>query len=282
LALSSQLLSHTKFEDIINFLVEEVVKLFEADASALLLPDEQPGFLVFRATSGWRSDPVIERRRIPSSDHSSFGKVMRTQVPAVSKSSTNRENIPAMTLEWLEEEGFEELVIVPLIVDEKSIGALALTMRTQHEFEEDEIRMLQILANQAGIAIVNAHLQQEEILLHRLDEELAIGWDIQRSLLPASSPEAPGWEFSDVYRPARRVGGDLYDYFHLPLGGERLGLVIGDVADKGVPAALFMAASRTLIRSVALSGLTPASALNEANRLIIQDSESELFLSAFY
>ncbi len=115
-----------------------------------------------------------------------------------------------------------------------------------------------------------------------VEEELLVGRQIQQSLLPATSPAFNGWQFSDLYRPARQVGGDLYDYFDLPVGQHRLGLVIGDVADKGVPAALFMATSRTLIRSVALAGLTPGSTLSEANRLIIQDSQSELFLSAFY
>ena len=129
---------------------------------------------------------------------------------------------------------------------------------------------------------MNARLHKEEVRLQRLEEELAVGREIQRSLLPAALPTADGWQFSDVYRPARHVGGDMYDYFKLPIGEERLGLVIGDVAGKGVPAALFMATSRTLIRSAGMAGLTPASTLAEANRLILQDSPSDLFLSAFY
>jgi serine phosphatase RsbU (regulator of sigma subunit) len=282
LMLTSQLLRTTELDDVLEYLVKEVIGLFQVDACALLLPDERSDYLVFRASAGWRSDPVAQQRRIPGNHQSSAGRVMRDQAPVHSKSATDRGDMPEMTIEWLDEERFEGIVIVPLVVDGQSIGALSITTRTPREFDKNEIHFLQILANQAAIAIKNSRLQKEEIQLKRLEEELSIGRRIQRSLLPVSSPAVAGWQFSDIYRPARHVGGDLYDYFELPHGEKRLGLVIGDVADKGVPAALFMATSRTLIRSVALAGLQAASTLREANRLILQDSPSELFLSAFY
>ena len=282
LELTRQLLSRTSLESVISYLVEEVVRLFRVDACALLLPDEQPGFLEFRASTGWHSDPVVEHRRVADSELSSSGKAMSSQQPIVIGSSLDREAIPDMTLAWLDSENFEGLAIIPLIVDGQSIGALDVAVRRPRDFTDDEIRFLQILANQAGIAIVKTGLQKEEIRLQRLEEELLVGRNIQRSLLPDSSPTVPGWQFCDIYKPARQIGGDLYDYFTLPFAGERLGIFIGDVADKGVPAALFMATSRTLIRSTALAGLTPSSALVEANKLILQDGSSELFLSAFY
>jgi sigma-B regulation protein RsbU (phosphoserine phosphatase) len=85
-----------------------------------------------------------------------------------------------------------------------------------------------------------------------------------------------------VYQAARIVGGDFYDFFNLSDDEHQLGLVIGDVAGKGVPAALFMGVARSLIRSAAASGLSPDKALEQANRLLIKESDSDLFLSAFY
>jgi serine phosphatase RsbU (regulator of sigma subunit) len=283
LALTNQLLSHSTLEDAMSYLVEEVVRLLAVDACALLLPEEQSSYLIFSASTGWISNPVVERRRILNGEHSSAaGKVMHTQTPILSKDSAHRDDMPDLTLDWLEEEAFEGVAIVPLVVEGESIGALAVTTRKPLALDKEEIRFLEILANQAGIAIVNARLREEEIRLQRLEEELSVGRKIQRSLLPASSPSFAGWQFNDLYRPARQVGGDLYDYFVLPDGGHRLGLVIGDVAGQGVPAALFMATSRTLIRSLALADLTPESTLCEANKLILQDSPSDMFLSAFY
>ena len=126
-------------------------------------------------------------------------------------------------------------------------------------------------------------------LLRRTDEalarkmaELAVGREIQLSLLPKACPEAPGWEFAASYSAARIVGGDFYDFCELASKPPRLGLVIADVAGKGVPAALFMALSRTIIRTTAFSGRSPASALMRANQLILKDSQAEMFLTAVY
>jgi sigma-B regulation protein RsbU (phosphoserine phosphatase) len=130
--------------------------------------------------------------------------------------------------------------------------------------------------------VEGARLRQEDIKRQRLEEELSLGRQIQLSMLPKTVPDIRGWDMAAVYEPARVVGGDFYDYFELPGGPERLGMVIADVADKGVPAALFMALSRTIIRTVAFSGRGPAAALTRANQLILNDSQSDLFLSACY
>jgi sigma-B regulation protein RsbU (phosphoserine phosphatase) len=93
----------------------------------------------------------------------------------------------------------------------------------------------------------------------------------------------PGWEFAALYQPARLVGGDFYDFFELPGEPGGFGLVIADVADKGVPAALMMALSRSIIRTKAISAdLNPSEVLQRSNQLIIKDSRSRLFLTAFY
>ena len=125
-------------------------------------------------------------------------------------------------------------------------------------------------------------LLDEEIKRQRLEEELAIGRQIQLSLLPARCPEIPGWEFTAVYRAARQVGGDLYDFIASPDDPRCLSIVIADVTGKGIPAALFMAFSRTIIRAESRSGRNPAALLQRANQFILQDIHYRLFLSAFY
>jgi sigma-B regulation protein RsbU (phosphoserine phosphatase) len=138
------------------------------------------------------------------------------------------------------------------------------------------------LAHQACIAIERSRLYEQEIQQQRLEKELAVGRQIQLSLLPKSTPVIPGWEFSTLYQPARQVGGDLYDFFELPGEPSRLGLLIADVTGKGVPAALFMTLSRTIVRSEAMTARHPAEVLERTNQAIIRDSRSPLFLSAFY
>ncbi|HEX9116722.1 MAG TPA: SpoIIE family protein phosphatase [Anaerolineae bacterium] len=142
--------------------------------------------------------------------------------------------------------------------------------------------LLEAFAAHAAVAIENARLHEEELQRQRLAQELAVAQSIQRSMLPTANPDLPGWQFAAAYRSARVVGGDFYDFCELPGDPGRLGILIADVTDKGIPAALFMALSRTVIRAMALNGLSPAAALINANDLIRNDSRSDLALTAIY
>ncbi|MGH2522720.1 MAG: PP2C family protein-serine/threonine phosphatase, partial [Anaerolineales bacterium] len=124
----------------------------------------------------------------------------------------------------------------------------------------------------------------EVAMQQRFEREMEVARDIQASFLPDACPRVPGWEMCSFWRAARQVGGDFYDFIPLRSheGRERWGLVIADVADKGVPAALYMALSRTLLRSVAISRVSPASTLARVNELILSDARSDQFVTVFY
>ena len=279
LDLSNQLLGRLDLDDVVQYVVEEARRLLQADAGALLLPGEEPGCLAFRAASGWRSDPVAGHYQVSDDEHSGPGLVMRTQRP-LTVEDVERSDAETCRAEWLRSEGFRGHAVVPLVVDSRSIGVLVIDTREPRLLDEDEVRLLRLMANQAAIAIEKARLHREEVARQRMEQELAVGRQIQLTLLPKNLPTVPGWELDAIYQPARQVGGDFYDFFALP--GQRLGLVIADVADKGVPAALMMAVSRTIVRATAASGRRPAAALKLANTLMFKDSWSDLFVTAFY
>jgi sigma-B regulation protein RsbU (phosphoserine phosphatase) len=282
LDLSNQLLSRLDMDDLMSHLVEEVQRLLEADACTLLLPDDDSQYLAFRAASGWQhTDPIADQRRAPANEVSGPGLVMQTQQPLLVRDLQRADPAP-WTPDWLRTEGFRGHAAMPLIAEGHSIGALVIDSHHPRQFDEDEVRFFQLLANQAAIAIEKARLHQEALKRQRMMEELSVARQIQLSLLPDTPPIVPGWEFAAFYRAARLVGGDFYDFFELPGKPDQWGVVIADVADKGVPSALYMALCRTVIRTTALSGRSPASALMRANTLILQDSQSDLFLSAVY
>jgi serine phosphatase RsbU (regulator of sigma subunit) len=278
---SNQLLARPEIGDLMDYLAGEVRQILQADACALLLPSQEADVIGFAASSGWRDDPVAAGREVPLDERSGPGWVMRTQQPLLVE-DLERGDPTIWAPDWVRAEAFRCHAVVPLLVNGGSVGALVINARQPRSLDEDEMRLVRLLANQAAIALEKARLHEEEVKSQALEKELAVGREIQLSLLPKAPPAVAGWEFAAYYQPAQQVGGDFYDFFEL--GGEpsRLGMVIGDVTGKGVPAALFMAMSRTLIRTAALVGRSPSRVLMQANDMILDDSRSELMLTAFY
>lgn len=179
-------------------------------------------------------------------------------------------------------------LLVPLVAPASSagaagqpylIGVLALGPRLADQpYSPDDQSLLMILGDQAGTAIYVAQLVAER---QRVSQELALAWRIQQSFLPPTLPEIDGWALTAVLHPARETCGDFYDVIGLPNG--RYGLLIADVADKGMAAALYMALSRTLVRTYAIQHPDrPDLALRAANERILQDSHSDQFVTLFY
>ena len=136
------------------------------------------------------------------------------------------------------------------------------------------------IAQQAALAVQSDLLQREMGERERLERELQLAHEIQQTFMPDQPPALSGWELAFAWRAARQVAGDFYDFFELSDG--RLGLVIADVADKGMPAALFMALTRTLMRAAALEEASPAAALARVNDLLVPDAQQGMFVTAFY
>jgi len=159
-----------------------------------------------------------------------------------------------------------------MLVDHPALGGDAIDPR-RHS-------ILSGIAHQTAIALENARLQAEASAAERLERELEVARDIQTSFMPDTFPAEPGWDVAACYRAARQVGGDFYDFF--PLDDHRWAVVVADVADKGVPAALFMALSRTLLRAVGSNRKQPAETLRVVNDLLLRDTRSELFVTVWY
>ncbi len=125
--------------------------------------------------------------------------------------------------------------------------------------------------------------QQDHDRLVSIQRDLNIARDIQQSILPKTFPPFPGRTEFDLYASmtaAKSVGGDFYDFFLID--HDRLGIVIGDVSGKGVPAAIFMAVSRTLMRATAIKGLPPSECMHYVNSLLANESTSSMFVTMFY
>ena len=173
------------------------------------------------------------------------------------------------------------LLAVPLSVKGDVLGVMVLEeAKTAHRSRERRLEIIAGIGHQAALAVQNDRVQQEMAERERLERELQLAHEIQQAFMPSRSPDLPGWELAFTWRAARQVAGDFYDFFELP--DRRLGLVIADVADKGMPAALFMALTRTLMRAAALEKASPAAVLARANDLLVPDAQHGMFVTAVY
>ncbi|OBQ38623.1 MAG: guanylate cyclase [Anabaena sp. CRKS33] len=171
-----------------------------------------------------------------------------------------------------------------------------LSRDPEYSWTETRQKLVRLVADQTAVAIENDELAVELRKKERLDQELEIGAEIQRRLLPRQCPNIPGLSIAARCKPANRVGGDYYDFIPTkpdpqqplatpPMVSENAswGLVIGDVMGKGVPAGLIMTMLRGMLRGEVLHGNTPAGILQNLNRVMYADLEnSHRFVTMFY
>ena len=176
-------------------------------------------------------------------------------------------------------------MVVPLISQGELIGLLNLGSRlSEQDYSADDRKLLANLAAQAAPAVrVGQLVRQQEAEARsreRIEQELRVARLIQQQFLPKELPELGGWHVSAHYRPAREVSGDFYDFIELPDG--RVGVVAGDVTDKGVPAALVMATTRSMLRGEATNHISPGTVLERVNDLLVPDIPAQMFVTCLY
>ena len=173
-------------------------------------------------------------------------------------------------------------LVVPLVSSGELIGLLSLGPRlSEGGYSTDDRHLLGTLAGYAAPAMrvgQLVHQQAAEARDHeRIEQELKVAQLIQHQFLPKDVPKLPGWHLAAFYRPARTVGGDFYDFIELPDG--RIMVVVGDVTDKGVPAALVMASTHALLRSSAPRLISPGEVLARINDLLYADIPAHMFVT---
>ncbi len=173
------------------------------------------------------------------------------------------------------------LMAVPLSIKNDMFGVMLVEEAERgRRFRARRIEIINGIAQQAALAIQNDLLQQEMVVRERLETEVQLARQIQQTFIPQTLPSYDGWQLAARWRTARQVGGDFYDVIELSNG--KLGLFIADVADKGMPAALFMALTRTLIRAAVVETHSPAEALRRVNDQLLPDTQQGMFVTAVY
>ena len=171
-------------------------------------------------------------------------------------------------------------IATPLIVEGRVIGVFNLESDHEDVYHQGHLELLNAFSAQAAVAVERARTARDRVEARRLEKELAIARDIQRSFLPASAPRVPGFELAGTSISHDQVGGDYYDF--IAISETRLGLAIADVSGKGIPAALLMAGFRMCLLAEIRNEFAIRAVMRKVNQLLHESTERDKFVTAFY
>ena len=270
-------------DQVLNRVMDEVIAATRAERGFLMLRDAG-GQLLARAARGMDQrtieDPKFQVSRGVVDAVARDGRPQLTSDAQADARLNIRESVVML--------GLRSILCIPLQLKGTTLGVIYVDNRLQAGiFTRDDLELLTAIASSAAAAIENARLYQVAVDKGRLERELQVAREVQAGLLPRYTPRLPGWEFAAHWQPAREVAGDFYDFIPLDLAGASesapgLGIVIADVTDKGMPAALFMALSRSIVRASMAQASSPADGISHANRLICADASNGMFVTLYY
>lgn len=291
LQVAETVVSSSGINEILDNVVNILPFLVGVDCISFLIWDKQRG--IFRIADSYCGEWEDEFERIGEyiqpQDYEPLQLLVNTKAPEyIALEDLNPQS-------WFEQSSYKLLddreqfiavdqhvqLLYPLQDRDEFYGVMLVNdSSTQFEYREKRLDILIGVAQQLILAFQNELLKEEMVGRERLQKEFQLAQEIQKAFLPEVIPQIRGWEISVRWRPARQVGGDFYDFINLPDG--RTGFVIADVSDKGIPAALYMTVTRTLIHATAKENLDPAQALLKVNRLLLESSPQGLFITTLY
>jgi serine phosphatase RsbU (regulator of sigma subunit) len=285
-------------QEILQIICKEMVKIFKARNTGIGLLNRKKTLLKVVAFHTTRQDEVDSIGiKIPLAENAATHYVLETGQPIVIPDAQNNP-LTASAHDIFRGRGTQCIMIVPLLTKGEVIGTIGIpTSEKDRVFTDEEVALAQTIAGQIVSAIENARLYKKTEKAREIAErDLEIGRQIQAGFFPEKLPSPTGWEIAAYFQPARQVAGDFYDVFTLGNDGH-LCLVIADVCDKGVGAALFMALFRSLIRAFAkekyiahfslqASGLLPAVVMQQTiiqanNYIAITHGRTNMFATLF-
>lgn len=239
-------------------------------------------FLILREDSGRLLPKLVKTRRSFGETNARFSRSIVQQCLETAEaflsedaSSDTRFGLSQSIADFR----IRSVMCAPLLhADGKAFGVIQLdTQDRSKKFMPDDLKLLVGVGNHAAVALENVQMHHDLIVRDRSQRDLDLAREVQRGFLPRALPQIPGYQFFAHYESALQIGGDYYDF--VPLAGHRLGVLLGDVAGKGVPAALLMAKLSAEARFCMLTEADPAAAITQLNELLMRAGLMDRFVT---
>jgi sigma-B regulation protein RsbU (phosphoserine phosphatase) len=262
-------------DELLQKIVEIIYEVLQPDNAFIMLKDERSGELVPR---------VVKRRESEEEEimisRSIVDKSLGEKLSVLVSDATSDERFKSS--DSIIRHKIRSAICTPLIYKDEILGTIYIDSKSRLiSYGKDEMELLTSISGQAAVAIANAKLHARLIEQHKLDRELEIARSIQMNLLPKSYPQIAGYEVSAMSLPAKKVGGDYYDF--LEVGKEEVGFVIADVSGKGVAAAILAATLRASIQTnVRESRKGVAKIVSQMNEITCRDTTNNMFATMIF
>lgn len=279
LRVSGLINSSLELDQVLENIMTTSRSILKADACSLMLVEEKSDELVFEVAQGPVADKLKGDMRI-SRGQGIAGSVFESGESLLIE---NAYEDPRFNREFDQRTGYRtrSILCVPLKIKDRVIGVSQVINKLDGtDFNEEDRETLTLLCANAAVAVENARLHQKILHTRQIEQDMAFAKSVQLNFLPRAMPKLDGFDFCAHYKPAREIGGDFYDF--IPLDGDRLGILIGDVSGKGVPAALFMARFTTDFHLLALREKDPEKLMHRINEIVCEQSCRGMFVTLLY
>lgn len=266
--------SSFKSEEIMQTIIKKSIRAVKAEQGSIVLISGEED----------KDMKTLVRSMVSSSEHKPFGLSQNLLGwMQLHKSPLNiddpKNDDRFRGVQW--GEYLRSVACVPMLVKSKLTGILSVyNKKKEPHFNDDDLRLLSIIAIQSAQIVDNVRLYEEERELLKFREEVRLAREIQINLLPKSNPDITGYDIAGISIPALSVGGDYYDF--IPLEDNTMAIGLGDISGKGMPAALLMSNLYTAVRGQSLTYTKPRECINQINGLLYRCTDTNKYATLFY
>jgi sigma-B regulation protein RsbU (phosphoserine phosphatase) len=272
LEVEKSLSSSLDLNEVLELILDSLLKVVRYDAAAIFLIDKKKQQIEHIKARGF--DPALEPDLQLKMGQGLAGWAAQAQKSLIVPNVKEDQRYIEARVET------QSGMVVPIISNERIIGVFSIESNKLDAYGEDDLELLDAFASLAAVSIERAREHQEILEKRKLEEELSIARRIQETFLPKKHPQMPGFDISGINIPSEKVGGDYYDF--IPIIENQVGIAIGDVSGKGIPAALIMASFRASLIAEIRNNYAIRSIMFKVNNLLFESTESDIYVTAVY
>ncbi|MEE9170864.1 MAG: SpoIIE family protein phosphatase, partial [bacterium] len=276
LKLSQELPGLINISDILNRVTDTISRAMYVSNVMIHLYDQKAERYILRSQSRGKKTPQISWKDEPNG----LVDLIKTEKSCCLfykiEEDERYNNLPVSDKLKIEKSG--AVLTIPMFYQDALFGIIGLgPKRSGQVYNQEDMDLLQTVAGNAAVALVNARLHQEDLRKQRFESELVMARRIQEGLLPKQDPNLPGLEITGISKPASIVGGDYFDF--IPMSDDQILLLVGDVSGKGMPAAIYMSKVQGMVQMAAGVHNSPKNILMNVNRRIYRGLDRKSFIT---